>query len=51
MDGTLTPARQPIKKNMIEFLNKLSIQFDIGAVGGSDLIKIKEQLGECKYHY
>jgi len=45
IDGTLTPARQPIKNNMIEFLNKLSNHFDLAAVGGSDLPKLKEQLG------
>ncbi len=47
MDATLTPARQPIEENMIEFLKKLSKDYHIGAVGGSDFVKIKEQLGNC----
>jgi phosphomannomutase len=40
----LTPARQPIQQDMIEFLKTLKQQYAIGAVGGSDLNKIKEQL-------
>jgi len=38
---------KPIKENMKEFLKELSKSHTIGAVGGSDLIKIKEQLLEC----
>jgi phosphomannomutase len=30
---------------MINFLKELTTHFDIAAVGGSDLIKLKEQLG------
>lgn len=44
VDATLTPARQPIEENMVEFLKKLSKKFPIAAVGGSDLNKLKEQL-------
>ncbi len=44
VDATLTPARQPIQSDMIEFLKNLKQKYDIGAVGGSDLNKLKEQL-------
>jgi hypothetical protein len=36
---------------MINFLKELSKDYDIGAVGGSDLVKIKEQLGGGKFLY
>lgn len=45
MDATLTPARNPIEENMIEFLKGIRKHYDIAAVGGSDLVKLKEQLG------
>ena len=56
VDATLTPARQvkfyiknqPIKEEMKEYLKELSKKHTIGAVGGSDLCKIKEQLQDGK---
>lgn len=33
---------------MKEYLKDLSKKYKIGAVGGSDLNKIKEQLRDCK---
>ena len=48
VDGTLTKSRLVIENPMIETLKKLkSIQnIDIGIVGGSDLSKQKQQLGD-----
>ncbi|KAJ3125152.1 Phosphomannomutase [Physocladia obscura] len=46
VDGTLTPARRPISKTMKKTLAKLRTKIAIGFVGGSDLIKQKEQIGE-----
>jgi phosphomannomutase len=40
----LTPARQPIENNMVEFLKEVSKKYPIAAVGGSDINKLKEQL-------
>ncbi|KAI4492709.1 hypothetical protein M0804_002500 [Polistes exclamans] len=56
IDGTLTEPRQPIKSNVEKFLlNVLKKEFDIAIVSGSDLEKIKEQLGSenifDKYKY
>jgi len=48
VDGTLTAARQVIKSSMEEFLEKLKQKVVVGVVGGSDLKKIKEQLGSDK---
>ncbi|KZC07308.1 PREDICTED: phosphomannomutase [Dufourea novaeangliae] len=46
VDGTLTDPRQPIKPNVEKFLvEKVRKEFDIAVVGGSDLVKLKEQLG------
>ncbi|XP_076288470.1 phosphomannomutase [Lasioglossum baleicum] len=46
VDGTLTDPRQPIKRNIEKFLlEKVRKEFDIAVVGGSDLVKLKEQLG------
>ncbi|KAK2580580.1 hypothetical protein KPH14_007703 [Odynerus spinipes] len=46
IDGTLTEPRQPIKSNVEKFLlTVVKKDFDIAVVGGSDLNKIKEQLG------
>lgn len=45
VDGTLTEPRKKIHPDMIEFLKELHKYVDIGVVGGSDLGKIKEQLG------
>ncbi|XP_059191163.1 phosphomannomutase 2 [Centropristis striata] len=46
VDGTLTAARQRVTPNMTEFLEKLRTRLRVGVVGGSDLCKIKEQLGD-----
>ena len=46
VDGTLTPARQKISETMRLFLEKLKKKVDVGIVGGSDLKKQKEQMGE-----
>uniref|UniRef100_A0A061R7Q3 Phosphomannomutase n=1 Tax=Tetraselmis sp. GSL018 TaxID=582737 RepID=A0A061R7Q3_9CHLO len=46
VDGTLTVARQRVKPDMLVFLKELRQKVSIGIVGGSDLIKIKEQLGD-----
>ncbi|CAL8102359.1 unnamed protein product [Orchesella dallaii] len=46
VDGTLTPSRQVIKPQLYDFLVKdVKPKFKIGVVGGSDLVKICEQLG------
>lgn len=52
VDGTLTPPRKVIEPKMIECLNKLKNvnNIDIGFVGGSDLKKQIEQLGEENFH-
>lgn len=39
---------KPIQDNMKEFLKQLSKKYTIGAVGGSDLAKVKEQLVDSK---
>lgn len=46
VDGTLTSPRKKIDIQMLDFLQKLHTHIDIGIVGGSDLVKIKEQLGD-----
>ncbi|XP_072748691.1 phosphomannomutase 2 isoform X2 [Anoplolepis gracilipes] len=47
VDGTLTEPRQPISSNIEKFLlETVKKEFDIAVVGGSDLNKIQEQLGE-----
>uniref|UniRef100_A0A9L0R182 Phosphomannomutase n=1 Tax=Equus caballus TaxID=9796 RepID=A0A9L0R182_HORSE len=45
VDGTLTPPRQKITKEMDDFLQKLRQKIKIGVVGGSDFEKVQEQLG------
>ncbi|KAJ7224462.1 eukaryotic phosphomannomutase [Mycena pura] len=44
VDETLTPARQSASPEMIEVLRALRKKVVIGFVGGSDLVKISEQL-------
>ncbi|EIW84078.1 eukaryotic phosphomannomutase [Coniophora puteana RWD-64-598 SS2] len=44
VDGTLTPARQQASPAMLELLSKVKRKIAIGFVGGSDLVKITEQL-------
>ncbi|XP_031419610.1 phosphomannomutase 2 isoform X2 [Clupea harengus] len=46
VDGTLTAARQKVTPSMTEFLTRLKQRVRVGVVGGSDLVKIKEQLGD-----
>ncbi|XP_013855515.1 phosphomannomutase 2 [Austrofundulus limnaeus] len=46
VDGTLTAARQSATPEMKAFLQKLRTRVRVGVVGGSDLLKIQEQLGE-----
>jgi phosphomannomutase len=46
VDGTLTPARKTVSKEMLSVLSALRDKVVIGFVGGSDLSKQKEQLGE-----
>ncbi|KAM9700034.1 phosphomannomutase 2 [Menidia menidia] len=45
VDGTLTAARQKVTPDMADFLQRLRTRVRVGVVGGSDLVKIKEQLG------
>lgn len=47
VDGTLTPARLEASQEMKDFLQTLrQNDIKVGIVGGSDLIKQKEQMGE-----
>jgi phosphomannomutase len=46
VDGTLTKPRQKIDEKMVQTLKNAKCKFKIGIVGGSDLDKIKEQIGE-----
>ncbi|KAG6516358.1 hypothetical protein ZIOFF_026817 [Zingiber officinale] len=45
VDGTLTSPRKEITPQMLEFMRELRKVVTVGVVGGSDLIKITEQLG------
>lgn len=44
VDGTLTPARQSASPEIIALLRELRQKVVIGFVGGSDFVKISEQL-------
>uniref|UniRef100_A0A1D1XEL2 Phosphomannomutase n=1 Tax=Anthurium amnicola TaxID=1678845 RepID=A0A1D1XEL2_9ARAE len=46
VDGTLTAPRKGVTPEMLDFLHKLREVVTLGVVGGSDLVKISEQLGE-----
>lgn len=46
VDGTLTAPRKRVEPEMEEFLQKLRNKVKVALVGGSDLVKIKEQMGE-----
>ena len=46
VDGTLTDPREKVKEDMLKILFELRKKVSIGIVGGSDLNKIKEQLGD-----
>ncbi|KAF4322650.1 hypothetical protein BBO99_00003635 [Phytophthora kernoviae] len=50
VDGTLTVARKTATPEMLERIKKLRENITIGVVGGSDLVKQKEQLGEDVTH-
>jgi len=50
VDGTLTEPREQASSDMHEFLQKLRNHVTIGIVGGSDLAKQKEQMGEDVIH-
>jgi len=57
VDGTLTKARQVIDPAMDDFLRRLREKVPIALVGGSDIVKIVEQMGSTlqelntKYDY
>ncbi|PIL30478.1 hypothetical protein GSI_07177 [Ganoderma sinense ZZ0214-1] len=44
VDGTLTPARQSVSPEMTALLRALRKKVAIGVVGGSDFVKVSEQL-------
>ena len=47
VDQTLTPARKTIQPEMLETLAKIKEKgIAIGIVSGSDLNKVREQVGE-----
>jgi len=46
VDGTLTKPRNVVTKEMTELIQELKKKVVVGVVGGSDLKKIQEQLGE-----
>ncbi|ONK55335.1 uncharacterized protein A4U43_UnF4760 [Asparagus officinalis] len=46
VDGTLTVPRNVISQKMLEFMKELRKVVTVGVVGGSDLVKISEQLGK-----
>ncbi|GKU88206.1 hypothetical protein SLEP1_g2497 [Rubroshorea leprosula] len=45
VDGTLTAPRKGVTPEMLEFMHELRKVVTVGVVGGSDLNKISEQLG------
>ena len=46
VDGTLTIPRGEVTESMMDFMKELSKKITVGIVGGSDLPKQKEQLGD-----
>lgn len=46
VDGTLTAPRKVASPKMLEFMRELRKVVTVGVVGGSDLVKISEQLGK-----
>lgn len=46
VDGTLTVPRGEITESMMDFMKELSKKITVGIVGGSDLPKQEEQLGQ-----
>ena len=56
VDGTLTIPRGEVTPEMKSFLTSLREKIVVGIVGGSDLVKQKEQMGddvvtECDYNF
>ncbi|KAK6918415.1 Phosphomannomutase [Dillenia turbinata] len=45
VDGTLTAPRKVATPKMLQFMRELRKVLTVGVVGGSDLVKISEQLG------
>ncbi|KAL1420900.1 hypothetical protein MTO96_004275 [Rhipicephalus appendiculatus] len=50
VDGTLTKSRQVITNEMYGFLQTLKQEVAVALVGGSDLVKIEEQMGGSTCH-
>jgi phosphomannomutase len=50
VDGTLTIPRGEITPDMLSFMKNLSTKITVGIVGGSDLPKQEEQLGDGIIH-
>uniref|UniRef100_A0A0D9WBB6 Phosphomannomutase n=2 Tax=Leersia perrieri TaxID=77586 RepID=A0A0D9WBB6_9ORYZ len=46
VDGTLTAPRKAVTPEMLQFMKELREHVTVGVVGGSDLVKISEQLGK-----
>jgi phosphomannomutase len=46
VDGTLTEPRAEATSEMKKFLSELRTKVEVGIIGGSDLVKQKEQMGE-----
>ncbi|GMP61556.1 hypothetical protein CsSME_00023971 [Camellia sinensis var. sinensis] len=46
VDGTLTAPRKVVTPDMLDFMKELRKVVTVGVVGGSDLVKISEQLGK-----
>ena len=46
VDGTLTAPRKVVTPDMLETLAELRKEYTVGLVGGSDLSKQREQLGD-----
>lgn len=46
VDGTLTEPRKVVSPETVEYMKQLREKIVIGVVGGSDLVKQKEQLGD-----
>ncbi|KAG8043961.1 hypothetical protein GUJ93_ZPchr0458g22487 [Zizania palustris] len=46
VDGTLTAPRKAATPEMLQFVKELREHVTVGVVGGSDLVKISEQLGK-----
>ncbi|KAL5215328.1 hypothetical protein ABZP36_004480 [Zizania latifolia] len=46
VDGTLTAPRKVVTPEMFQFMKELREHVTVGVVGGSDLVKISEQLGK-----